>query len=203
METNTQSSKKIVYILGVVLLFFVVIALLAVGYYYINSRGEVDDTQTDSDFGVPIFDPTANYQVVGAVLKDRIAKAKKIDTSKLKEIDSILPNTEQGIFHRGELDIRYGGVVKNVSYNPSVLGESIALSLTVNSINDPNLTYSVNLTKNEIDKLNVFLNIPYEAPQVTSPRSIEVGDLINVIQLIDLLESGRENIVSIQIEKTR
>lgn len=201
METTGDSSKKYLPIIGVVVLFFVLVSAMGFGYYYLNSRNDAVEVQPDTKIGAPIFNPTADNTAVGSSLKDKLVRAKKLDTNKLQEIESLLPSTEQGIYHTAEVDIQHGGVVKNVSYNPNALGESTALALTINSAIDPSVSYAVTLKKREIDTLNVFLSVINEAPLVVGVGSIEVGDLIIIHELTDLLESGRGRIVAIQIEK--
>lgn len=203
MEKTSGGGKKSLPIIGIVVFFFIIIAILGFGYYYLNSRNDVVEIQPDTEFGVPIFDPTADSPAVASSLKDKIVRAKKLDTNKLQEIESLLPSKEQGIYHTAEIDIQHGGVVTNIIYDPNAIEESAALFLTINSATDPSVSYSVSLTKKEIGTLNIFLSVPYEAPLVVGVDSIEAGDLIIVHELTDLLESGRGRIVAIQIEKSR
>lgn len=203
IQTNQTSpeSKKTHYILGLFAILVIFSIILAIYYLYGQSIKKGADTQPSVSVGQPIFNPVQEQQAVGAVLSDRLRATKKIDIDSLQEITSRLTRTEEAIFHTGEVTIKHGGRATEVSYIPDATGEETSLHIVINSLKDASVTYTADFTKAQTDTMLVFLNTPYEPSQRIGLGNIEVGDLVNIYETIDILESERVGFIAIEIEK--
>ena len=197
-KPNLSSNKSKIFH-GILIFFLITTVIIMFFYSYSQSRDKDNSIKPNLTFGSPVFDPTKDYYAQGVTLKDRVSRTNRIALVKLKTITARISSIDKKIFNAGEFDIRYGGVVSDVSYNSD--SEDSALRIVINNIKEEYISYTATFSKKQAENIQVFLNKPNEASIKINISDIEAGDLINIYETIYILDTEREDLVAIEIQK--
>jgi len=188
-KPNLSSNKSKIFH-GILIFFLITTVIIMFFYSYSQSRDKDNSIKPNLTFGSPVFDPTKDYYAQGVTLKDRVSRTNRIALVKLKTITARISSIDKKIFN---------AVVSDVSYNSD--SEDSALRIVINNIKEEYISYTATFSKKQAENIQVFLNKPNEASIKINISDIEAGDLINIYETIYILDTEREDLVAIEIQK--